>query len=75
MTQSEALHVLINAVGLAQQKGAFTLKEASIVASAVEVFVPPTPQKEQTEQEQPVDNKSVQDIATTEKVSKKKVKK
>lgn len=39
MKEHEALNILINAVALAQTKGAYTLEEAKIVAGAVEVFV------------------------------------
>ena len=41
MDQNQALNTLVQAVNLAQQRGAFNLKEASMLASAVEVFMPP----------------------------------
>ena len=42
MDQNQALTTLVQAVNLAQQRGAFNLKEASMLASAVEVFMPPS---------------------------------
>jgi len=36
----KALEVLIQAVQIAQQKGAYTLQDARLIAEAVEVFVP-----------------------------------
>jgi hypothetical protein len=63
LTQQEALQILINAVGLAQQKGAFTLPEAGIIANAVATFIPP---KEPTVY---VDSKP--DVAVPQKSSKK----
>ena len=38
MTQQEALQALINAVKVAQQRGAYSLEEASAVHGAVAVF-------------------------------------
>jgi hypothetical protein len=38
MTQEQALGIIIQAVNVAQQKGAFNLAEAKIIAEAVEVF-------------------------------------
>ncbi len=40
MNQQQALEVLINAVRIAQKRGAFELEEAPILAQAVEVFTP-----------------------------------
>ena len=39
MDQREALSVLIQAANMAQNKGVFSLHEASLVASAVSTFV------------------------------------
>ena len=50
MTQNEALQVLIQAVQVAQQKGAFTLQDAKVLAEAVEVF---QPKKEEEPKEEP----------------------
>ena len=43
MNQQGALNVLINAAEAACQKGVFSLKDAKVVAEAVEVFQTPTP--------------------------------
>lgn len=47
MTQDQALRILIQAVELAQSKGAFSLKDAAVLNEAVSVFV--------TEEEQAVE--------------------
>jgi hypothetical protein len=39
MEQNKALEILVNAVQVAQKRGAFELAEAKLVAEAVEVFV------------------------------------
>ena len=41
MNQREALSVLIHAANMAQNKGGFSLQEASAVATAVATFVKP----------------------------------
>lgn len=41
MTQQQALEVLVNAVKVAQKRGAFELEEAPVIAQAVAVFMPP----------------------------------
>ena len=46
LTQDQALSVLVQAVRVAQSKGAFTLEDAKVVAEAVAVFAPPTPATE-----------------------------
>ena len=43
----QALNVLIQAVRIAQQKGAYTLEDAEMISKAIKVFVPPTPAEEQ----------------------------
>jgi hypothetical protein len=40
LTQSQAVNVLIQAVRIAQAKGAFTLEDAELVAKAIRIFVP-----------------------------------
>ena len=40
MDQNQALNTLVQAVNLAQQRGAFNLKEAALLANAVQVFTP-----------------------------------
>jgi hypothetical protein len=49
MTQAQAVDVLIQAARLAQAKGAFTLEDAAMVATAIRVFVPAEAQTETTE--------------------------
>ena len=58
LTQPQALNVLIQAVRIAQGKGAFTLEDAELVAKAIKVFVPPAPPTEEGEEgEDPIINK------------------
>ena len=38
MEQNEALNLLVQAVNLAQQKGAYSLQEAAAIAQAVQTF-------------------------------------
>lgn len=40
LSQDQALSVLIQAVRIAQSKGAYTLEDAKVIADAVAVFVP-----------------------------------
>jgi hypothetical protein len=56
LTQGQALNVLIQAVRIAQGKGAYTLEDAELVAKAIKVFVPPAPATEEGG-EDPVINK------------------
>ena len=45
MNQQQALEVLINAVKVAQKRGAFELEETPMIFQAVTIFMPPqTPQ-------------------------------
>ena len=44
MNQNEALNLLVQAVNLAQQKGAYSLQEAAAIAQAVQTFTPPQEQ-------------------------------
>jgi len=39
----QALNVLIQAVRIAQSKGAYTIEDAEIISKAIKIFVPPTP--------------------------------
>ena len=43
----QALNVLIQAVRIAQGKGAYTIEDAELISRAIKVFVPPTPAGEQ----------------------------
>jgi len=40
MNQEQAVIILVQAVNLAQDKGVFSLQEASVVAQAVASFIP-----------------------------------
>ena len=40
LNQSQAVNVLIQAVRIAQSKGAFTLEDAELVARAIKIFIP-----------------------------------
>ena len=53
----QALNVLIQAVRIAQGKGAYTLEDAELIAKAIKVFVPPTPAGEEGTETDPVVNK------------------
>ena len=43
----QALNVLIQAVRIAQGKGAYTIEDAEIISKAIKIFVPPTPAGEE----------------------------
>tara|TARA_R110001583_G_scaffold73952_2_gene205210 strand:+ start:385 stop:561 length:177 start_codon:yes stop_codon:yes gene_type:complete len=58
MTQQEALQALINAVKVAQQRGTYSLEEASAVHSAVAVFTTPAPTPEEPEEKSEKKKKS-----------------
>ncbi len=49
MDQNQALNTLVQAVNLAQQRGAYNLKEAAVLASAVQVFTPPAEETDESE--------------------------
>jgi hypothetical protein len=59
MTQQEALSILIQAAQIAQSKGAYSLKEAKIIAEAIEVFVPKTETNETTEESEVNENSNM----------------
>ena len=50
MDQNQALNTLVQAVNLAQQRGAFNLKEAAVLANAVQVFTPPAEESDEPEE-------------------------
>jgi|TARA_R110001592_G_scaffold177378_2_gene417684 hypothetical protein len=52
----QALNVLIQAVRIAQGKGAYTIEDAEMISKAIKVFVPPTPEGEQGTEADPVVN-------------------
>ncbi len=52
----QALNVLIQAVRIAQGKGAYTIEDAELISRAIKVFVPPTPAGEQGTDTDPVVN-------------------
>ena len=49
MTQQEALQALINAVKVAQQRGAYNLEEASAIHDAIMTFAASPPVEEPVE--------------------------
>ena len=49
-TNDQALGLLVQAAQLAQNRGAFNLDEAALVAQAVKHFAPPTPPAEVAEE-------------------------
>tara|TARA_R100001443_G_C3296309_1_gene164103 strand:+ start:356 stop:652 length:297 start_codon:yes stop_codon:yes gene_type:complete len=53
----QALNVLIQAVRIAQGKGAYTIEDAELISRAIKVFVPPTPAGEEGTESDPVVNK------------------
>lgn len=58
MTQEQALGVLIEAVQLAQTKGAFNLQEAKIIAEATELFTKKPEEKvEEVKDEEIIEDK------------------
>jgi len=52
----QALNVLIQAVRIAQGKGAYTIEDAELISRAIKVFVPPTPAEEQGTETDPIVN-------------------
>ena len=64
MQQEQAIKVLISAVRLAQAKGAFTLEEAKLIATAVEAFVkdePASKVEDKPEEEKKVEEEKMDD--------------
>tara|TARA_Y100000310_G_scaffold180322_1_gene180217 strand:- start:3001 stop:3189 length:189 start_codon:yes stop_codon:yes gene_type:complete len=55
MDQNQALNTIVQGINVAQQRGAFSLKEASVLSSAVEVFVPPTEETEGEESSEDIE--------------------
>lgn len=52
----QALNVLIQAVRIAQGKGAYTIEDAELISRAIKVFVPPTPVGEEGAVTDPIVN-------------------
>tara|TARA_R110002126_G_scaffold148462_2_gene294448 strand:+ start:366 stop:641 length:276 start_codon:yes stop_codon:yes gene_type:complete len=52
----QALNVLIQAVRIAQSKGAYTIEDAELISRAIRVFVPPTPVGEEGTTTDPIIN-------------------
>lgn len=46
LTQAQAINILIQAVRIAQSKGAYTLEDAELVVRAIRLFVPTTQAQE-----------------------------
>jgi hypothetical protein len=55
----QALNVLIQAVRIAQGKGAYTIEDAEIISKAIKIFVPPTPAGEEGANTDPIMNDEV----------------
>jgi len=51
MDQNQALNTLVQAVNLAQQRGAYNLKEAAVLSTAIEVFTPAAEEVEEASAE------------------------
>ena len=47
------MNVLIQAVRIAQGKGAYTIGDAELISRAIKVFVPPTPVGEERKEGEP----------------------
>lgn len=56
MDTQKALNILINAVQVANTKGAFTLQDSKVIAEAVEIFTKPTSEVTGTEQPKEPEN-------------------
>jgi hypothetical protein len=52
----QALNVLIQAVRIAQGKGAYTIEDAELISRAIKVFVPPTAPGAEGTEEDPIVN-------------------
>ena len=62
--QQEALEVLVQAVTVAQKRGAFNLDEAGVIANAVSVFVPaPAPPAEEAAEVEDVEEHAFEEEA------------
>jgi hypothetical protein len=59
LTQAQAINVLIQAVRIAQAKGAYTLEDAELVSKAIKIFVP---QEQPQESEDPVLNQETDTV-------------
>jgi hypothetical protein len=73
--QNQALNVLVNAVRLAQKRGAFNLDEAAVIGSAVSVFAGPQSEADEATTDQTVvttdqTSETVHDYDETSKTSK-----
>ena len=66
----QALNVLIQAVRIAQGKGAYTIEDAEIISKAIKIFVPPTPAGEEGASTDPIVNEEVAAEPVMTKVTK-----
>jgi hypothetical protein len=64
----QALNVLIQAVRIAQGKGAYTIEDAELISRAIKVFVPPTPAGEEGTAADPIVNEETPDELPDEPV-------
>jgi len=55
----QALNILVQAVRIAQSKGAYTLEDAEVISKAVKIFAPPTPEGEEGASTDPSVNEEV----------------
>tara|TARA_R110002074_G_scaffold81822_11_gene183171 strand:- start:1217 stop:1393 length:177 start_codon:yes stop_codon:yes gene_type:complete len=58
MTQQEALESLVNAAKVAQQRGAYSLEEASVIHDAIMKFATPSTAAEESEEKSEKKKKS-----------------
>lgn len=61
LNQAQAVNILIQAVRIAQSKGAYTLEDAELISQAIKVFIPPETEKADSKEDpivnkEPVDN-------------------
>jgi len=68
MNQGQAVNVLIQAARIAQQKGAFTLEDAEMVAKAIKVFIPPVNENENETADAAMNEEVTESTESTEPV-------
>jgi len=55
----QALNILVQAVRIAQSKGAYTLEDAEVISKAVKIFAPPAPEGEEGASTDPIVNEEI----------------
>jgi hypothetical protein len=63
LTQQQAIGLLVQGVQIAQQRGAYNLEEAELIAIAIRAF---KPAEEQPAEEQPAQQPATETATTTE---------